>query len=72
MKYILTLFIALFSITANSQNVTVNYQTWNPANPPCKLFVNPTNVPATGPVSGVIVHQTLYGQPFYNATDLSI
>lgn len=32
---------------AFSQNVTINYQTWNPPSPPCDVFNAATNVPAT-------------------------
>jgi hypothetical protein len=36
------------------------------------LFVNPTNVPATGTASGTIEHQRKLGETVYNSSDLSI
>ncbi|CAN5119460.1 hypothetical protein BH20BAC1_BH20BAC1_08330 [soil metagenome] len=72
MKIIPTSCILFLCVAGSSQNVTIDYEAWNPANPPCKLWVNPTDVPATGTTTGNIVHQTLYGQPFYDPSDLSV
>jgi len=70
-KIIVSLFL-LFSIRAISQNVVIDYQAWNPSGTTCNLFVNPTNVPATGTPSGTIEHQRKLGETVYNSSDLSI
>ncbi|MGE5107925.1 MAG: hypothetical protein ACM3H8_10295 [Sphingobacteriales bacterium] len=73
MKHFIVFCLLLLNLAAFSQNVTIDYRAWNPSNPPCKLFVNATNVPATiGSTSGTIEHQTLFGQPFYNTADSSV
>ncbi|MGH2645039.1 MAG: hypothetical protein ACRDE2_13885, partial [Chitinophagaceae bacterium] len=67
--------IAQLLITAMlyAQDVTIDYQTWNPSNPPCNLFASATNVPSTiNGVSGTTQHQTLIGQPVYNSVDKSV
>lgn len=64
---------SLFFISAHGQNVTIDYQAWNPASPPCNLFSSPTNVPATIDGSaGTIQHQTKIGQPEYSTSDKSV
>lgn len=56
-----------------SQNVTIDYQAWNPASPPCDIFVNATNVPATiNGTSSTIEHQTLIGDAKYSTSDQSV
>lgn len=61
-----SLLISLFSI---SQNVTINYQTWNLSNPPCDIFNTATNVPATiNGSSGTVQHVTMLGDVQYNTT----
>jgi hypothetical protein len=69
-------FIIIFMLAINvsfSQNVVINYQTWNPPFPPCDVFVNPTNVPATiNGTPGNIVHQTQVGDVTYSSSDQSI
>ncbi|MBS1638634.1 MAG: hypothetical protein JSR12_01135, partial [Bacteroidetes bacterium] len=72
MKHVILTFMLLLSVAAHSQNVTIDYQAWNPNNPPCNIFANATNVPATGVPSGTIEHQTKVGQPFYNNSDQAI
>lgn len=72
MKYCISLLSLLISLAAIGQNVTIDYQSWNPSGTTCSLFVNPTNVPATGTTSGTIEHQRKLGQTEYNSTDLSI
>ncbi len=50
-----------------SQNVVIDYEAWNPSNPPCKIFVPSTNVPATlGGVSVNISHLNRIGQTGYS------
>jgi len=52
-----------------AQNVVINYEAWNPSNPPCNLFASATSVPATINGSpGSVQHQTLIGQPEYITT----
>lgn len=63
MKHCISLLSLLISLAAIGQNVTIDYQTWNPSGTTCSLFVNPTNVPATGTTSGTIEHQRKLGQP---------
>ncbi|MBP9213681.1 MAG: T9SS type A sorting domain-containing protein [Chitinophagaceae bacterium] len=70
-KIILAIFL-LMEVIAFAQNVTINYETWNPSSPPCNIFGSSTNVPATGTTSGTIAHRTRIGQPSYAATDLGI
>lgn len=72
MKRILYLLTLLFSLTAASQNVTIDYQAWNPSGTTCSLFVNATNVPATGTTSGTIEHQRKLGETVYNSSDQSL
>lgn len=72
MKTFISFLLLLLSATSFAQNVTIDYEAWNPSNPPCSLFVNVTNVPATGTSSGTIEHQRKLGQTEYNATDKSI
>ena len=63
----------LLTATLFAQNVTINYQTWNPSSPPCNLFGTATNVPATiNSSNSTIVHQTQIGQPQYSNTDQSV
>jgi len=58
---------------AFSQNVTINYQTWNPPSPPCDVFNTATNVPATiNGTNGTIQHVTLIGDAKYSTTDQSV
>jgi hypothetical protein len=75
-KLILTLMqsaIQLFSLIAFSQNVTINYQTWNPSSPPCDVFNTATNVPATiNGTNGTIQHVTLIGDAKYSTSDQSV
>jgi hypothetical protein len=70
-KIILALFLLIETI-AFTQNITIDYQAWNPSSPPCNIFGSSTNVPATGTTSGTIAHRTRIGQPSYAATDLGI
>ncbi|TAH12254.1 MAG: T9SS C-terminal target domain-containing protein [Sphingobacteriia bacterium] len=72
MKSIIIALAVSLSIISNAQNVTIDYQAWNPSNPPCNLFGIATNVPATGTVSGTIEHQTKLGQPQYNGSLLAV
>lgn len=73
MKYINTILALLFSVAALSQNVTIDYQAWNPSGTTCSFFVNPTNVPATiGSTSGTIEHQRKLGETRYINSDQSI
>jgi hypothetical protein len=72
MKRILYFLLVLASLRAAGQNVTIDYQAWNPSGTTCSLFVNPTNVPATGTTSGTIEHQRKLGETVYNSSDLSI
>ena len=72
MKHLISFLLLLFSISAVSQNVTIDYQAWNPSGTTCSLFVNPTNVPATGTASGTIEHQRKLGETRYINSDLSI
>jgi hypothetical protein len=56
-----------------SQNVTINYQAWNPSSPPCDVFNTLTNVPATiNGTSSTIPHVTLVGDVKYSTSDQSI
>lgn len=56
-----------------SQNVTINYQTWNPTSPPCDVFNAATNVPATiNGTNGTIQHVSLIGDVKYSTSDQSI
>jgi len=56
-----------------SQNVTIDYQAWNPPSPPCDVFNNAINVPATiNGISGTIEHQTQIGDARYISSDQSI
>lgn len=72
MKHLISILLLLFSISAISQNVTIDYQAWNPSGTTCSLFVNATNVPATGTSSGTIEHQRKLGEMVYSSSDLSI
>ncbi len=72
MKRLISILFLLISVVAIGQNVTIDYQTWNPSGTTCSLFVNPTNVPATGTASGTIEHQRKLGETVYNNADLSI
>lgn len=72
MKHLFNILLLLLSLQAISQNVTIDYQTWNPAGTTCSLFVNPTNVPATGTSSGTIEHQRKLGETKYINSDFSI
>lgn len=68
------LFICMaFAEKAVSQNVVIDYQAWNPSNPPCNLFGSATNVPATlNGNAGTLQHQTMVGQPTYNTSGKDI
>lgn len=56
-----------------SQDVVIDYEAWNPTNPPCNIFGTGTNVPATiGGSSGSVMHYSKQGQPQYNATQKAI
>ncbi len=72
MKKIILAILLLVETIAFAQNVTIDYQAWNPTSPPCNIFGNSTNVPATGTTSGTIAHRTRIGQPSYAAIDLGI
>ncbi len=72
MKHLISILLLSFSISAISQNVTIDYQTWNPSGTTCSLFVSATNVPATGTTSGTIEHQRKLGETRYINSDLSI
>lgn len=72
MKRILIALLLLTYTALEAQNVTIDYQAWNPSNPPCNIFNTATNVPATGVASGVVQHQTMIGQPIYNTSIQSI
>ncbi len=72
MKHLISILLLLFSMAAIGQNVTIDYQAWNPSGTTCSLFVNPTNVPATGTASGTIEHQRKLGQTVYSNSDSSI
>lgn len=72
MKQIITLCMLILSSVAYSQTVTIDYEAWNPSNPPCRIFPGNTNVPATGATGGTIQHITSAGQPFYSTSDKSI
>lgn len=69
-----TIFLSiLFAFNSFSQNVEINYQSWNPSNLPCNLFGTATNVPSTiGSTTGTIVHQTQIGQPTYSTTATAV
>jgi hypothetical protein len=72
MKQII-LSLLLVSTICHSQNVTIDYESWNPAGTTCSLFVNPTNVPASvGGTLGTIEHQRKLGETRYINADLSI
>ncbi len=59
----------LIGLIAYSQNVTIDYQAWNPSSPPCNIFAAGVNVPATiGGSSSIIFHGSTYGQPQYNTS----
>ena len=62
----------MFTCTAYSQTVTIDYETWNPSNPPCRIFSGNTNVQATGATGGTITHISSIGKPYYNTTDKEI
>lgn len=72
MKQSIIFIFLLFTTAAFTQNVTIDYQAWNPSGTTCSLMVNPTNVPANGTVSGTIEHQRKFGETVYNSSDLSI
>ncbi|MFZ6023975.1 MAG: hypothetical protein ACOYVG_05910 [Bacteroidota bacterium] len=72
MKQLICILFLLFSIKVIGQNVTIDYQAWNPSGTTCSLFVSPTNVPATGTTSGTIEHQRKLGETVYNSSDSSI
>ena len=72
MKRITFLLSLLLSIKATSQNVTIDYEAWNPAGTNCRLFDNATNVPAAGTASGTIAHQRQYGQIIYDNSDQAL
>ena len=72
MRHALCLLLVFFSFRTSGQNVTIDYQTWNPSGTACNLFVNPTFVPVTGTISGTIEHQRKLGETVYNSTDQSI
>lgn len=56
-----------------SQNVTIDYQAWNPPSPPCDIFNSATNVPASiNGATSTIEHQTLIGDARYNTSDQSV
>lgn len=67
-KNINLIILLLITIAGTTQNVTIDYEAWDPSSPPCNVFANATNVPATGVSSGVVEHQTRVGQPTYNST----
>lgn len=68
MKQSITLFMFMLTGIAYSQTVTIDYEAWNPSNPPCRIFAGNTNVPAAGAPGGFLQHITSIGQPFYNTT----
>ena len=70
-KIVLAIFLLIETI-AFAQNVTIDYKAWNPSAPPCNIFGNSTNVPASGTTSGSIAHRTRVGQPSYSAIDTAI
>lgn len=72
MKQILICLFLLLSITASSQNVTIDYEAWNPSGTTCSLFVNATSVPASGTSTGSIEHQRKLGEVLYSSSDLSL
>lgn len=69
-NFTLTLFVLqLISLASYSQNVTIDYKTWDPSNPPCNIFAQGVNVPATvAGISSTIKHGSVYGQPQYNTS----
>ena len=56
MKRLIFACTLLINFAAHAQNVTIDYQAWNPSNPPCNVFASATNVPATGAASGFMEH----------------
>jgi len=64
-NFVLTLFVLLLTNSvSHSQNVTIDYQSWNPSNPPCNVFAGGVNVPVTvGGSSSTINHGSVNGQP---------
>lgn len=70
-KIVLAMFLFIETI-AFAQNVTIDYKAWNPSAPPCNIFGNSTNVPASGTTSGSIAHRTRVGQPSYSTIDTAI
>src|SRR5689334_1702796 len=66
-------FAYLSSLNVISQNVNIDYEAWNPTNPPCNVFGTGTSVPATiGGSTNTITHSSLYGQPNYSNSDKAL
>ncbi len=67
------LIITSITNTTFAQNVVIDYEAWNPSSPPCNIFGGGVNVPCTSNGSATTIqHQTLLGQPDYNASSLAI
>ncbi|MBO9681121.1 MAG: hypothetical protein J7502_00380, partial [Flavisolibacter sp.] len=63
------LVLSLTSLRSYSQNAIIDYENWNPSNPPCNIFAGGVNVPATvGGNNTTISHGSIYGQPQYNTS----
>jgi hypothetical protein len=73
LSIILTIIGSMLLNTATAQNVTIDYQTWNPSSPPCNIFGTAINVPAiVNGTNSTIEHQSLIGQPQLNASPKEI
>jgi hypothetical protein len=72
MKYTLACLLSIVQFEVFAQNVTIDYEAWNPSNPTCSLFVSPVNVPAAGAAGGTLEHQNRFGQVEYNTADKSL
>jgi hypothetical protein len=62
-----SLALLFLSLASFSQNAEIDYEKWNPQNPPCNIFGGGVYVPATvGGSSTTIYHGSVYGQPKYS------
>lgn len=63
----------LLSVTAFPQDVAIDYTKWSPSSPPCNIFGEAINVPATvDGASSTILHLTTIGQPQLNTSPKEI
>jgi hypothetical protein len=68
-----TFLILILFIQKSIGQTIIDYQAWNPSNPPCNIFANATNVPSSLNGNSITIsHLTSVGQPVYNSSQGSV